>query len=159
MDASFVQTQVTTRAAVPADVPAIVGGVIKLLREIGGKPAAAELLEAEARELIGDPKAGVVLVAEDEERIVGVLGVSWQRAIRVPGRYGLIQELWVAPSHRDRRVGGQLLDELVEVSRERSIARLEVGLPGERFAGLVATEAFYRKNAFEPVGLRMRRLL
>lgn len=159
MDASFVQAQVATRAAVPADVPAIVAGVSELLREIGGKPAAPELLEAAARELIGDPQAGVVLVAQDGGEIVGVLGVSWQRAIRVPGRYGLIQELWVAPSHRRLQVGARLLEDLALLAREQGVGRLEVGLPSERFAQLAATEGFYARNAFEPVGLRMRRLL
>lgn len=159
MDASFVQQQVTTRIAVTADVPAIVAGVSELLREIGGKPAAPELLELEARELIEEPQAGVVLVAEDGETIVGVLSVSWQRAIRVPGRYGLIQELWVAPSHRSLRVGARLLDALAALARERGIGRLEVGLPSERFAQVGSTESFYARNEFEPIGLRMRRLL
>lgn len=159
MDGSVLRAQVATRVAVPADVPAIVGGVSELLREIGGKPAATELLEAAARELIEDPRAGVVLVAQDAGEIVGVLGVSWQRAIRVPGRYGLIQELWVAPSHRRLRLGARLLDDLSALAREQGVGRLEVGLPGERFAQRAATEGFYARNAFEPVGLRMRRLL
>lgn len=152
-------TEVTTRAAVTADVPAIVAGVSELLEEIGGKPAARELLEAEARELIGDPAAGAVLVAQDGGEIVGLLGASWQRAIRVPGRYGLIQELWVASSHRSLGVGAALLDELARVARAQGVGRLEVGLPSERFVQRDATEAFYARNAFEPVGLRMRRLL
>ena len=159
MDASVLQAQVATRVAVTADVPAIVAGVSELLRELGGRPAEPERLEAAARELIGDPDAGVVLVAEEDGRIVGVLGASWQRAIRVPGRYGLIQELWVAPSHRRAQVGARLLDMLARVAHEHGIGRLEVGLPGERFAQLAATESFYARNAFEPVGLRMRRLL
>jgi GNAT superfamily N-acetyltransferase len=159
MDASFVQQQVTTRVAVTADLPAIAGAVSELLLELGGKPAATELLEAEALALIEDPQAGIVLVAENDERIVGVLGASWQRAIRVPGRYGLIQELWVAPSHRKLQVGARLLDELARIAREQGVGRLEVGLPSERFAQLAATESFYAGNEFEPVGLRMRRLL
>ncbi|HEX5309692.1 MAG TPA: GNAT family N-acetyltransferase [Solirubrobacteraceae bacterium] len=159
MDGSVLQAQVATRVAVPADVPAIVAGIGELLREIGGKPAAEELLRVAARELIEDPQAGVVLVAQDGGEIVGVLGVSWQRAIRVPGRYGLIQELWVAPSHRRLQLGARLLEDLSALAREQGVGRLEVGLPGDRFAQRAATESFYARNAFEPVGLRMRRLL
>jgi GNAT superfamily N-acetyltransferase len=147
------------RPAVEADLPALVACIGELLVEIGGKPAATEELEATARALIGDPDAGVLLVAEDEEVIVGVLGVSWQLAIRVPGRYGLIQELWVHPSWRGRTIGGDMILALLEIARERGIGRLEVGLPSERYRHAGATEAFYTNSGFTPIGLRMRRLL
>ena len=41
----------------------------------------------------------------------------------------------------------------------RRIARIEVGLPQESFAGIRATEAFYVGNGFASLGIRMRRLL
>jgi GNAT superfamily N-acetyltransferase len=147
------------RAAAPADVPAVVAGLGELLVELGGKPAATPALEEAARTLISDPEAGVLLVAENQGNIVGVLGVSWQIAIRVPGCYGLIQELWVHPAWRGMRVGGDLLIALFELARERRVARLEVGLPSDRFPHLSATEAFYMNNGFTPIGMRMRRVL
>jgi GNAT superfamily N-acetyltransferase len=153
------EPRVAIRAAGLADVPAVVAGIVELLLEIGGKPAARDRLEAVARELIDDPDAGAVLVAECEGRIVGVLGVSWQSAIRAAGRYGLIQELWVKREYRYREIGADLLDALVRVARERGVQRLEVGLPSERYPHLVATESFYETNDFTGVGLRMRRLL
>jgi GNAT superfamily N-acetyltransferase len=147
------------REAVHDDVPAVAAGISELLVELGGKPAALEDLEAAAHALIDDPEAGVLLVAEDEGAIVGVLDVSWQLAIRVPGRYGLIQELWVHPSWRGRTIGGDLMTALYETAREQGVARLEVGLPSERFRHLEATEAFYVTNDFTTVGMRMRRIL
>ena len=147
------------RPAMHADVPALVAGLSELLVEIGGKPAVSEALEDTAHELIDDPDAGALLVAEDDEVIVGVLGVSWQLAIRVPGRYGLIQELWVHPSWRGRTIGGDLVVALSDLAREHGVERLEVGLPSERYRHVEATETFYTNNGFTPIGLRMRRLL
>jgi GNAT superfamily N-acetyltransferase len=147
------------REAAPADVPAVVAGISELLIELGGEPAASAALEEAALALIDDPDEGVVLVAVQERQIVGVLGVSWQTAIRIPGRYGLIQELWVHPSFRSRTIGGDLLVALFELARRRQVTRLEVGLPGERFPHREATEAFYANNGFTTIGLRMRRLL
>lgn len=147
------------RAACHEDVPAVVAGVAELLVEIGGKPAPAERLEAAAHALIDDPDAGAVLVAECDGLVVGVLGVSWQSAIRVPGTYGIIQELWVKSAYRYREIGAELMGALIELCREREIARLEVGLPTDRYGHLAATEAFYENNGFEGVGLRMRRIL
>jgi GNAT superfamily N-acetyltransferase len=144
------------REATTADVPAVVGGISELLVELGGEPAGTDALQQAAYTLIGDRDAGVVLVAEGKGEIVGVLGVSWQTAIRTAGRYGLIQELWVHPSWRGRTVGSDLLAALVELAREQQVKRLEVGLPSERYTHLAATQAFYTNNGFTTTGTRMR---
>jgi GNAT superfamily N-acetyltransferase len=147
------------REATHADIPAVARGISELLVELGGKPAATDALEQTVSALIDDAGLGVLLVAECEGEIVGVLGVSWQVAIRIPGRYGLIQELWVKRSWRGRTIGGDLLVALSELARHQQVSRLEVGLPGEGFPHLGATGAFYLNNGFTKIGTRMRRLL
>jgi GNAT superfamily N-acetyltransferase len=147
------------REATHEDVPAIVAGIAGLLDELGGKAGAPDLHEETAHALIDDGSAGILLVAENLKEVVAVLGVSWQIAIRVPGRYGLIQELWVHPAFRGMTIGGDLLAELFKLARKQGVARLEVGLPSERYPHLNATEAFYVNNGFTTIGTRMRRLL
>lgn len=164
-DAAFIAdpaapSGVRLRQAGREDAPAVAGAVAELLRELGASPAPARALEEAARSVAGNEDVGVMLVAEDtERRIVGLLGCSWQIAVRVPGRYGLIQELWVARDWRNRAIGHELVDALVDLARERGIGRIEVGLPGEGFVQLEATRAFYLENGFGPVGTRMRRLV
>lgn len=147
------------RVAEERDLPAVAASIRELLRELGAEPPSEQHLEDEARALVEDPRAGGVLVADYEGEIIGVLGYSWQRAIRVPGRYGTIQELWVAPTHRANRIGARLIGRLSQIAREQGIERLEVGLPSERYPELVATEAFYSDNHFTGIGLRMKRVV
>lgn len=147
------------RPAVHADVPALALAVRELLIELGGSPTLPAALEDAARALIDDEEAGALLVAENYGELVGVLGVSWQTAVRVPGRYGLIQEFWVHPSWRGRTIGGDLMVALFELTRQRGVTQLEVGLPSERFPHLAATEAFYVNSGFTTIGTRMRRQL
>jgi GNAT superfamily N-acetyltransferase len=159
------------REATLEDVAAVASAVADLLVELGGKPAPLAELEEATRVVVEDSDAGLLLVADAgapegvpaEEHtsgaLAGMLGVSWQHAIRIPGRYGLIQELWVHPSWRGRMVGGDLMIALFDHARALGITRLEVGLPSERYPHLAATEAFYLNNGFTPIGLRMRRLL
>jgi ribosomal protein S18 acetylase RimI-like enzyme len=148
------------RQATPSDAGAIAEAVRALLLELGGRPAEASAIESAALALLGDPEAGVLLVAQSGGAgLVGLLGASWQSALHIPGRYGLIQELWVHPTWRGRAVGGDLLESVFAIARERRIARVEVGLPSDGFAGLAATEAFYRGHGFELLGARMRRTL
>jgi GNAT superfamily N-acetyltransferase len=147
------------RAACREDLDGIVTGVRALLVELGGDPPPATAMRTAARALLEDPGSGAILVADADGEIVGVLGVSWQTAIHIPGCYGLIQDLWVRPSWRAKSIGRDLLTALFDLAHEQGVARLEVGLPRESFAGLAATESFYLSNGFMPLGPRMRLVL
>lgn len=150
----------TVRPAGHEDLQAVAEAIREMLLELGGSsPPVTDLLDA-ARALHEDERVGALLVAESSDgELVGALGASWQLAVRVPGRYALIQELWVRPRWRGKAVGADLLEGLCALAREQGIGRVEVGLPSERFAGLAATEAFYLAKDFAPIGVRMRRLL
>jgi GNAT superfamily N-acetyltransferase len=147
------------RVATADDVDAIAVAVRDLLLELGGAPSPLPEMRAATRELIDNPTAGVAVVAQADSGLVGVLAASWQLAIHVPGRYALIQDLWVDPAWRGRELGRELLAALFELARAGGCARVEVGLPRESFARFAATEAFYLGNGFEPNGPRMRRSL
>jgi branched-chain amino acid aminotransferase len=147
------------REATPGEVPAVAAAVESLLVELGGRRPSMAEMEAEVRAIVEDPEVGTMLVADSAGGIVGVLGASWARAIHVPGRYAVIQDLWVHPDWRSRGVGAELVDAIAELARERGVGRIEVGLPRESFEAIRATEAFYLSNEFETLGPRMRRLL
>jgi GNAT superfamily N-acetyltransferase len=149
----------TIRRAGEADAPAIAAGVSRLLAELGGKQPPLEELETEVRVELDEPRAASLLVAEAEGQIVGLLTASWQHAIHVPGCYATIQDLWVDPAWRSRRIGADLIEALCAEARKQGVTRIEVGLPRETFAAIGATEGFYLRNSFESLGPRMRRLL
>jgi branched-chain amino acid aminotransferase len=149
----------SVRAARADDAPAVASAVEALLIELGGERPSTAALEEGVQTLVADEDAGALLVAEDEGTIVGILAASWQYAIHVPGRYGTIQDLWVHPDWRSRALGRELVLALVREAADAGVPRLEVGLPQASFAGLGATERFYRENDFTPLGPRMRRLL
>ena len=109
-------------------------GVRELLVELGGKPPADTGVGGQtAHALIDDDSAGALLVAEQGDEVVGMLGVSWQLAMRIPGRYGLIQELWVTARLREHTIGADLVAALSQLARKQGVERIEVGLPSERF--------------------------
>jgi GNAT superfamily N-acetyltransferase len=145
------------RRARPSDLPALAEAVRELLIELGGEPPATAAMCDAGRALMDDPAGSALLVAEAGGEIVGVLGASWPRALHAPGGYGLIQELWVEPAWRRRAVAHDLMRVFLELARERGIERVEVGLPRAAFAGIRATEAFYRASGFAELGMRMRR--
>jgi para-aminobenzoate synthetase len=147
------------RAATEADAGAIATAVERLLVELGGGRPPRPELEAEVLTTLADPAVGALLVAEAGGEIVGVLSASWQRALHVPGRYATIQDLWVDPAWRSRRIGAELVEALAVPAAAQGVTRIEVGLPRESFAAIGATERFYLGAGFEHLGPRMRRRL
>jgi para-aminobenzoate synthetase len=146
----------SVRSATLEEAPAVAAAVRELLLELGGTPASTVALEQATRALLEDEAAGAVLLAREDDRIVGVLAASYQLAIHIPGRYALIQDLWVDPDRRGASIGRELLRALFALASERGLARIEVGLPSERFARLGSTKAFYLANGFSHLGPRMR---
>lgn len=147
------------RSAEIGDFKAIAAAVAALLVELGATPPPAQAMQDAARELLEYPATGAAFVAEQDDALVGVLTVSWLSAVHIPGRYGLIQDLWVQPSLRSHALGGALLSALFARARELGLARLEVGLPKDSFPDLEMTESFYRANGFTALGSRMRMVL
>ncbi len=147
------------REAEGPDAAAAAAAIGELLVELGGEGPSQVALEEATRTLIEDPGAGVLLLAETDERLVGVLAASWQFAVHVPGHYGTIQDLWVHPDWRSKAIGRDLMEAFCGVARRHGAKRVEVGLPREDFANLRATEAFYLGNGFVSLGPRMRRVL
>jgi len=152
-------TESTVREAGADDVEAVATAVEALLLELGGRRPERSELETEVRAHLDDPDGASVLIAEAGGDVVGVLSASWQRAIHVPGAYATIQDLWVDEGWRSRGVGAELVEAIASQARRRGVSRLEVGLPRETFAAIASTESFYRRNGFEHLGPRMRRLL
>jgi GNAT superfamily N-acetyltransferase len=144
------------RTATHDDLAAVVAAMRELLAELGAPPPDPSAMEGAARTLLED---GSLFVAEANGELVGVLAASWQTAMHVPGRYALIQDLWVAPAWRGRSVGSRLVEGLYERARGLGMTRIEVGLPRESYAHIRATEAFYRGSGFTHLGPRMRRAL
>jgi GNAT superfamily N-acetyltransferase len=147
------------RGASLEDCGQIASAVARLLVELGGTPPDAAAMRATTQALLENPDQGAIVVAEADDALVGVLAASWQTAIHIPGRYALIQDLWVHQARRSNAIGAALLAALFALARQQRIERVEVGLPRDGFAGLDATQAFYERNGFALHGPRMRLVL
>ena len=141
------------RRAVPADAEAVLALINRLLEELGGQAIPSDIAGQTFGRLVTGQDAGLVLVAQEEDHIIGVCTVSFQQAIRSLGPYAIIQEMYVAPEFRSRGAGTALVEEAVNRARSLGFRMVEVGTP----AGGDRQEAFYQRLGFAPVGLRLRR--
>jgi ribosomal protein S18 acetylase RimI-like enzyme len=85
-----------------------------------------ERLEALCRALIERPEEGMQLIARDEKgEAIGFATVYWTWATLVALRVGVMNDLYVKPSARDRGVGRALVEACRERAREHGAAGLE----------------------------------
>lgn len=116
----------------------------KLYAELLAKPDTILLLARDGDALIGYGLAHVMPVEETW------LGDTWVTGTRI----GEIESLAVAPSHRNRGIGQQLLDGLEKGLAEQGVTELILGvLPGNADA-----IRLYERRGYRPTWLYLSRL-
>jgi GNAT superfamily N-acetyltransferase len=134
--------------------------VQSLLAELGeegdelGRLDAPKVLDAWFR----NRQAVHLFVARDHEgRPVGLTTVVESFAIYANGSYGVINEMYVVPSHRSFGVGHRLIQAAKEFGAGRKWTRLDVTAPeSERWA---RTRAFYEREGFRFAGPKLKLIL
>ena len=94
--------------------------------------------------LLEEPSLGWVWIVERRGEPVGYAVVTLGYSLEFGGRFALLDELFIAESHRGAGVGRQVLDRIAEACRERGLqaVRLEVERTNVGACGL------YRRAGF-----------
>jgi GNAT superfamily N-acetyltransferase len=89
-------------------------------------PSDAELL-ALSRALIGDPeREGLQLIARDGDgRALGFATIFWTWSTTAGSRIGVMNDLYVAPEGRGKRLADALIEACADRCRDRGASRLE----------------------------------
>ncbi len=155
---------IMVRAAGPADAAAVAAGVKALTDEIMARTAAPHFdvdlarLEADCRSFLEAGSYAAYLAEDAAARCAGFATLCESHALYAGGRFGIIQEFYVAPDYRSAGVGRRLLDAVAAHGVGRGWRRLEMCTPP--LPEFERTLAFYRRNGFEITGGRkMRHLL
>jgi len=143
--------------AAPEQLPVVLELIQRLLAELSDDPAEFvgwnPVQVGPALEAAGDRFAALLACTAVGE-IVGVVTLTEAVAAYAGGRYGIISELYVVPSHRSEGVGRSLLDAVKAYGRERGWRRVDVTAPPE--ARWERTVDFYRRNGFVFTGPKLR---
>ncbi|MBI4259653.1 MAG: GNAT family N-acetyltransferase, partial [Actinobacteria bacterium] len=68
---------------------------------------------------------GLLLKAEDGDRVVGFATIYWTHSSTHAADVALMNDLYVAESHRGRRIGRRLIEAVVGAARERGCRHVE----------------------------------
>ncbi|MBL0597071.1 GNAT family N-acetyltransferase [Aeromonas jandaei] len=135
------------RAPLPSDATAMA----HLFTQLGYAAEADELLPR----LLGHDVATRVLLAEQAERVVGVLVWHWLQPLHVAPAWGLISALVVDDGARGGGIGAALLCEAERQAREAGCSQLELSSSIKR----EDAHRFYLAQAYQERPKRFVKLL
>jgi GNAT superfamily N-acetyltransferase len=120
-----------------------------LLAQLGYPFAGAEVARALV-ELLRDP-AHLVLVAEEDGRVVGFVNANFRPQLHHLAPVGTIDELVVDESFRGRRIGERLVEAVLEEARRRGADTVEVTTNERR----ERAREFYKRRGFEATSIKL----
>ena len=83
------------------------------------------------RKIISNEEKGTIIVAEEDNSMVGVITLSYPTAIRCGGTYALIEEFIVSETMRGKGVGGKLLATVIDEANSHNCYEIQVNRPSE----------------------------
>ncbi|OGT70405.1 MAG: GNAT family N-acetyltransferase [Gammaproteobacteria bacterium RIFCSPLOWO2_02_FULL_56_15] len=99
-----------------------------------------------------------VIAAFDEDRIVGFGALCESHSLYAEGSFGILQELYILPEYRSRKIGAMLLEKIYALARKKGWKRIELATPP--LPEFERTVGFYRNNGFEVTGgHKMKRII
>ena len=93
-----------------------------------------------------------VLVALQDNKIVGFANLCPSYALYAEGNFGIVQEFYVVPEHRSSGLGAALIKECAILAKNKGWKRLELCTPP--IPEFDPTIKFYQTNGFEITGGR-----
>lgn len=111
-------------AAVPSDIPAL----NELLAELFSQEQEfTPNSQAQSRGLlmiINNPDAGFVLLARQNEKIVGMVNILFTISTALGARVALLEDMIIASTSRGENIGTQLLTEAISLARSHDCKRM-----------------------------------
>jgi len=129
---------------------------VELLSELQAATGSSKgpSMEVVFKELLTGER-GQIVIAEEDDVVLGMVSASYNLAMRYGGEYCALEELIVTPAARGRKLGGLLVQKVVDNAIARGCAEVSLYL-------VKSTEhnrPFYEKYGFISVGTEMRQRL
>ena len=140
---------VLIRKATPEDE----SKTIALLKQFPSDPELPQVdweVGAKAFGTLAEGRGGCIIVAEEEEEIVGVITLGYSYVLRFGGIYAMIEEFIVSEKMRGKGIANLLIQAAIEEARLRGCPELQVNGPSS------LGRPVYLRNGFHEAGLHLK---
>jgi len=128
-----------------ADIPQLCELLAILFsQEADFQPDAAKQATA-LRQIIEHPEIGRILVLRKDGCVLGMVSLLFTISTACGGKAALLEDMIVHPAHRNRGMGGRLLQGAKDLARRENCLRITLLTDGSNNAAT----CFYRRSGFE----------
>ena len=114
-----------------------------------------EIFDSETFSKLISNDRGSLVVAEENQIILGMASISFNLALRYNGEYCQLEELVVDQDARGKNIGGLLIEETLRLAKNRGCKEFGLYL----LESTKHNQPFYEKHGFVNIGEEMRQSL
>jgi GNAT superfamily N-acetyltransferase len=142
--------------ATESDAKITVNLIKALLDELNGAPIEWDTDKAAilCKKMIEMEEYIVFHSVNNKGQIVGLITIAETESLYAGGKIGLIQELYIVPALRSKKLGKSLIEKAIDYARKKEWNRLEVGAPA--YPEWSRTKSFYIREGFKEIGPRLK---
>ena len=105
--------------------------------------------------IILDPKIGIILVAKDDEKILGMINLLFTESSALGSKVAILEDMVVLPKSRSEGVGSKLMDYAISEAKKEGCKRITLLTDIKN----TKAQSFYQKKGFVKSKMMPYRLL
>jgi GNAT superfamily N-acetyltransferase len=115
----------------------------------------SEIQSKALSKIILDPKIGIILIAKDDDKILGMVNLLFTESTALGSKVALLEDMVVLSSSRGRGIGSQLIDYAISEAKKVGCKRITLLTDIEN----TKAQSFYQKKGFVKSKMTPYRLL
>ena len=141
--------------AISSDIPELIA-LLRILfeQEVEFEPN-SEAQRKALNKIILDPKIGVILVARDDEKILGMINLLFTESTALGSKVAIIEDLIVLSNFRRQGVGSRLIDYAITEAKKEGCKRITLLTDIDN----VKAQSLYQNKGFIQSQMKTYRLL
>ena len=137
------------------DIPELVELLNSLFEQEAEFEPNSEIQSKALSKIILDPKIGIILIAKDDDKILGMVNLLFTESTALGSKVALLEDMVVLSSSRGRGLGSQLIDYAISEAKKAGCKRITLLTDIEN----TKAQSFYQKKGFVKSKMTPYRLL
>ena len=141
--------------ATHSDIPALVELLNSLFEQEAEFEPNSETQSKALSKIILDPKIGIILIAKEDDKILGMVNLLFTESTALGSKVALLEDMIVLSSSRGRGIGSHLIDYAISEAKKAGCKRITLLTDIEN----TKAQSFYQKKGFVKSKMTPYRLL
>ena len=137
------------------DIPGLVELLNSLFEQEAEFEPNSETQSKALSKIILDPKIGIILIAKDDDKILGMVNLLFTESTALGSKVALLEDMVILSSSRGRGIGSQLIDYAISEAKKVGCKRITLLTDIEN----TKAQSFYQKKGFVKSKMTPYRLL